>query len=43
MGHSTPSLQDYGFLANQFPTLKRGANDHCAYGAELTSWPLVDE
>jgi hypothetical protein len=30
----TPSLRDSGYIVGFFnPTLKRGANNHCAYGA----------
>jgi hypothetical protein len=36
VGHLAPSLRDSHHTLAAFPTLKRGANNHCAYGARRT-------
>jgi len=40
MQDAAPSLRDSGyFRGTVFPTLKRGANKHCAYGAGVVEMP----
>src|ERR1035438_5719855 len=39
VGHDAPSLRDSQFITTTpYPTLKRGANQPCAYGADCNAY-----